>query len=99
MKEDSKAERWKKFRDEAKKQRTSGVYQRKPTVLGRWQTNPDWFCGARTQAGTSCRMPAIFDNGRCKWHGGCSTGPKSEAGKEQSRINGRKGGRPKKPKS
>lgn len=56
-------------------------------------------CGAKTQAGTPCKQKAIYGNGRCKWHGGMSTGPTSEAGREQARINGRKGGRPKKPKS
>jgi len=52
-------------------------------------------CGAKTRVGTPCKLKDIYINGRCKWHGGCSTGPKTEAGKEQSRINGRKGGRPK----
>ena len=76
------------------------AYIRKPPVLGRWETNPDWFCGAINRAGLPCRMLAIFNNGRCKWHGGASTGPKTDAGKEQARINGRKGGRPRKePKS
>ena len=76
------------------------VYQRKPPNPDRWETNPDWFCGAKNRAGLPCRMLAIHDNGRCKWHGGCATGPKTETGKEQARINGRKGGRPrKKPKS
>ena len=78
----------------------SGIYQRKPAKPGRWETKPDWFCGAKNRAGLPCRMLAIHDNGRCKWHGGCATGPKTEAGKEQARINGRKGGRPRKePKS
>ena len=72
------------------------AYTRKPPVPGRWETKPEWFCGAINRAGLPCRMLAIYDNGRCKWHGGCSTGPKTDAGKEQSRINGRKGGRPKK---
>lgn len=53
-------------------------------------------CGAKTQAGTPCKLTTLYDSGRCKWHGGLSTGPKTEAGKEQSRINGRKGGRPRK---
>lgn len=76
------------------------VYLRKPAIPGKWNTREDWFCGAMTQAGFSCRMLAIHANGRCKWHGGLSTGPKTDAGKEQARINGRKGGRPKKkPKS
>jgi hypothetical protein len=55
-------------------------------------------CGAKTRAGTPCKLTAIYISGRCKWHGGCSTGPTTEAGKEQARINGRKGGRPKKAK-
>ena len=56
----------------------------------------DMTCGAKTRAGTPCKQRTIFASGRCKWHGGQSTGPKTEAGKEQMRINGRKGGRPKK---
>lgn len=51
-------------------------------------------CGAIKKDGTPCRQKAIYANGRCKFHGGLSTGPTTEAGKEQSRINGRKGGRP-----
>lgn len=53
-------------------------------------------CGAKTRAGTPCKQKAVHDNGRCKLHGGLSTGPKTEAGKEQARINGCKGGRPRK---
>lgn len=53
-------------------------------------------CGAKTRAGTPCKQKAIYWNGRCKFHGGLATGPKTEAGKEQCRINGRKGGRPRK---
>lgn len=52
-------------------------------------------CGATTQAGAPCKQRTLYSSGRCKWHGGCSTGPTTEAGKEQARINGRKGGRPK----
>lgn len=52
-------------------------------------------CGAKTRAGYACQQPAL-SNGRCKWHGGKSTGPKTEAGKAQSRANGAKGGRPRK---
>lgn len=51
-------------------------------------------CGAKTRAGTPCKLSAIYINGRCKWHGGLSTGPRTEQGRQQSRINGRKGGRP-----
>jgi len=31
-------------------------------------------CGARTRAGTPCPTPAMA-NGRCRMHGGLSTGP------------------------
>jgi len=48
----------------------------------------DMTCGAKTRAGTPCQQKAIFANGRCKWHGGCSTGPKTEAGKQRAALNG-----------
>lgn len=53
-------------------------------------------CGAKTRAGTPCKQKAIYRNGRCKFHGGLATGPKTEAGRAQSRINGLRGGRPRK---
>lgn len=55
----------------------------------------DQCCGAKTRAGTPCKRKTIFINGRCKLHGGLSTGPTSEAGKAVSRTNGKGGGRPK----
>jgi hypothetical protein len=36
-------------------------------------------CGARTRAGSPCRSPAM-SNGRCRLHGGLSTGPTSLEG-------------------
>ena len=36
-------------------------------------------CGAKTRAGCPCRSPAMA-NGRCRMHGGASTGPRTEAG-------------------
>lgn len=56
----------------------------------------DLVCGAKTRAGTPCKQKAIYTNGRCKFHGGLATGPTTEAGKAQARINGKKGGRPRK---
>src|SRR5919112_149489 len=41
-------------------------------------------CGARNRAGGSCRAPAMT-NGRCRSHGGKSTGPKTAEGLERSR--------------
>lgn len=41
-------------------------------------------CGARTRRGTPCRAPAMA-NGRCRMHGGKSTGPRTAEGLERSR--------------
>ena len=37
-------------------------------------------CGAHTRAGGACRQPAM-PNGRCRLHGGLSTGPRTCAGR------------------
>jgi len=41
-------------------------------------------CGAKTRKGTSCQAPAM-KNGRCRLHGGKSTGPKTPEGIEKIR--------------
>ena len=41
------------------------------------------FCGARTRRGTSCQCKALA-NGRCKFHGGMSTGPITFEGQVRS---------------
>jgi hypothetical protein len=41
-------------------------------------------CGAKTRRATACQSPAMR-NGRCRMHGGKSTGPKTTAGLERSR--------------
>jgi hypothetical protein len=41
-------------------------------------------CGARTRRGTGCQSPAM-PNGRCRLHGGLSTGPRTPDGLERSR--------------
>lgn len=45
-------------------------------------------CSARTRKGTKCKQISVYANGRCKFHGGMSTGPKSKAGKRRSALNG-----------
>jgi len=40
-------------------------------------------CGATTRAGTPCKLTGLYKSGRCKLHGGMSTGPKTDAGREQ----------------
>ncbi len=49
-------------------------------------------CGAKTRSGTACRCPAIRGKGRCKLHGGKSTGPRTTEGRERiSRANWKHG--------
>src|ERR1035438_1829524 len=49
-------------------------------------------CGARTRRGTSCQGPAM-QNGRCRMHGGTSTGPRTPQGLERCRSANWKHGR------
>jgi hypothetical protein len=47
-------------------------------------------CGARTRKGAPCQARPLPGKHRCKWHGGCSTGPKTEAGRERIRESNRR---------
>jgi hypothetical protein len=49
-------------------------------------------CGARNRRGSPCCCPAM-PNGRCRLHGGLSTGPKTPEGKERARRANLKHGR------
>jgi hypothetical protein len=42
-------------------------------------------CGAKTRGGAACLCPAMR-NGRCRLHGGLSTGPKSPEGRERISV-------------
>ncbi len=42
---------------------------------------PGQRCGAKTRRGTACRRPANKRNGRCRLHGGASSGPRTEQGR------------------
>ena len=45
-----------------------------------WRFGPDWpgqRCGAKTRRGTACQRPANKKNGRCRLHGGASTGART----------------------
>ena len=57
-------------------------------------------CGARTRKGASCKAPPVWNkandepkNGRCKLHGGLSTDPKTEAGRDAIRASNRRRGK------
>ena len=48
-----------------------------------WRFGPDWpgqRCGAKTRKGTPCQAPAKQPVGRCRVHGGASTGPRTKDG-------------------
>lgn len=54
-------------------------------------------CGARTRKNTPCQAPPVWDkendkarNGRCKLHGGWSTGARTEKGREAIRESNRR---------
>lgn len=49
-------------------------------------------CGAKNRHGNPCRCPAMR-NGRCRLHGGLSTGPKTREGLERIRQTATKHGR------
>jgi len=45
-------------------------------------------CGAKTRTGTRCKITTLYPNGRCKLHGGLSTGPRTPEGKQRVAMNG-----------
>ena len=47
-------------------------------------------CGARTRAGTPCKRRDLYRSGRCKLHGGLSTGSRTAKGKRRSARNGKR---------
>jgi hypothetical protein len=49
-------------------------------------------CGARRRRdGEPCQSKSVPGKKRCKWHGGCSTGPKTPQGKTRALANLRRG--------
>lgn len=63
----------------------SGDWLRKK--LGALKVNRRVICGAKTQSGKPCRAKSLPSKNRCKWHGGCSTGPKTTDGKIKALAN------------
>lgn len=55
----------------------------------------DMTCGAKAKStGDPCKSAQLYRNGRCKFHGGLSTGPKSAEGKLAALKNLRRGPEP-----
>ena len=51
----------------------------KQSPRGRLRGRP--LCGAKTRAGGSCKVRAEPGKARCRFHGGKSTGPRTQAGR------------------
>ena len=71
-------------------------------IRGRRRTPKDERpkCGARCRDGTCCQALAVWDrerdrprNGRCRMHGGLSTGPRTVEGRRRSREGAKRGER------
>ncbi|QSA97733.1 HGGxSTG domain-containing protein [Methylococcus sp. EFPC2] len=98
MTDDEKRKLWRQYHTESSRiseaWRERG-YQYPPP---RYPPFPDELrglaCGAKTRAGTPCKLTSIYLNGRCKFHGGLSTGPRTVEGKAKSAQNGHKPGEP-----
>jgi hypothetical protein len=57
---------------------------------------PNWAgvrCLAKTRRGTECQSAAYKHNGRCRLHGGLSTGARTQAGREKLAASKTKHGR------
>lgn len=75
MKDDYQAQlrrKWIAYWREVQEARDAGYSNHLPFP----QELHDLRCGAKTRAGTPCKMNALHRNGRCKLHGGMSTGPR-----------------------
>jgi len=42
------------------------------------------ICGAKNRKGLPCQCKLLLKGGKCKFHGGMSTGPRTEEGKKKS---------------
>ncbi len=69
-----------------------GIPRPVPPRLDPWPEFPDecrgMMCGAQTRQGHLCRQTNLYPNGRCKFHGGASTGPVTQKGKRKAARNG-----------
>ena len=60
-----------------------------------WRFGPNWpgkRCEAKTRKGTPCQRPAKLPIGRCRLHGGASTGPRTEEGLKRLAVSKTKHG-------
>jgi len=83
---------WAKHDEVANKWASRGYCHPPPVYPAMPEDLKDLRCGAKTRAGTPCKLNSLYGNGRCKYHGGLSTGATTEAGKAKVAKNGFKQG-------
>ena len=44
-------------------------------------------CGARNRRGLPCACKLLYPNGRCRFHGGGATGPRTVEGRKRALLN------------
>lgn len=94
MSSDSQDELRRRFVAAVKAWRGKAESLRVGAAEARSKEQPNWAlfatltCGARTRAGTPCKQKGLYDCGRCRLHGGLSTGPRTREGKRTSALNG-----------
>ena len=60
------------------------MFQKGHKIGSATRFGPEWpgaRCGAKTRKGSPCQRPARLPAGRCRVHGGASTGPRTEEGR------------------
>lgn len=55
-------------------------------MAGRPRTRSGKVCGARNRRGLPCQCKLLFRGGRCRFHGGLSTGPRTEEGRRRALL-------------
>lgn len=58
-----------------------------PPRVADWMQFAGLRCGARTRAGTPCKRIDLYGCGRCRMHGGLSTGPRTAVGRARVTLN------------
>src|SRR5688572_26000035 len=91
MTHDDLRKRWKAYWAAGKRETAAWEASGHATAYPHHAPFPDELrgltCGAKTRAGTPCKRIDLHGNGRCKFHGGASTGPKTDEGRARARRN------------
>lgn len=70
--------------DEAERAKWTRRHDRR---RAKWLAERGGFCGAKTRAGTPCKRRDLGNGGRCRLHGGLSTGTKTPEARANAVLN------------